>query len=71
MLSLLTMSITGIYLIWLKTKESSKLWHSIHDGTVIGIYGESLAFAVGLLPLLFSITGISLWWLKRKSKKIV
>lgn len=69
LIPLTTTSITGIYLIYFKTKESSKLWHSIHDGTAIGIYGETLAFAVGLLPLLFSITGISLWWLKKKSKK--
>jgi uncharacterized iron-regulated membrane protein len=70
MLPLLAVSITGIYLIYFKSKESSKLWHSIHDGTVIGIYGESLAFLVGLSPLLLSITGIALWLIKRKKKKI-
>ncbi len=68
LIPLTAVSITGIYLIYFKTKESNKLWHSIHDGTVAGIYGESLAFVVGLLPLLFSITGIALWWLKKKSK---
>lgn len=62
-------TITGIYMIYFKTKESSKLWHSIHDGTIAGIYGETLAFVVGFLPLLFAITGIALWWLKQKSKK--
>ncbi len=60
--------VTGIYLIYFKSKESSKLWHSIHDGTVAGIYGESLSFVIGFLPLLFSITGIALWWLKKKSR---
>jgi len=70
LIPLTAVSVTGIYMIYFKTKESSKLWHSIHDGTVIGIYGESLAFAVGLLPLLFSITGISLWLLKKKSKRV-
>ncbi len=62
--------VTGIYMIYFKSRESSKLWHSIHDGTLAGIYGESLAFLVGLLPLLFSITGITLWWLKKKNKKL-
>lgn len=61
-------SFTGIYLIYFRTKESSKLWHSIHDGTVAGIYGESLSFLVGFLPLFFSITGIALWWLKKKKQ---
>lgn len=69
MLPLVSTSITGIYLIYFKTRESNKLWHTIHDGTVIGICGESLAFLIGLTPLVFAITGISLWWLKKKSKK--
>ena len=68
MLPLLALSITGIYLIWFKTKESSKLWHSIHEGIVIGIWDEILAFLVGFLPLLFAITGIALWLLKKKKK---
>ncbi|MDX2082594.1 MAG: PepSY-associated TM helix domain-containing protein [Rickettsiales bacterium] len=66
MLPLLTTSVTGIYLIYFKNKESNKLWQKIHDGTVAGIYGESLIFLVGLLPLLFAITGIYLWLLKKK-----
>lgn len=61
-------SITGIYMTWFKNKESSKLWHSIHDGTFAGIYGETLIFFVGFLPLLLSITGITLWLFKRKNR---
>lgn len=69
MLPLLTTSITGIYLIYFRNKESNKLWQKVHDGTVFGIYGESLIFLVGFLPLLFAITGIALWLLKKKNVK--
>lgn len=68
LIPLTAVSVTGIYLIYFRSKESGKIWHAIHDGTIAGIYGESLTFLVGFLPLLFSITGIALWWLKRKSK---
>jgi uncharacterized iron-regulated membrane protein len=70
MLPLLAASVTGIYLIYFKSKESNKIWHSIHDGTAFGIYGEALTFLVGFLPLLFSITGIVLWLKKKESKKL-
>ncbi|NBV05939.1 MAG: PepSY domain-containing protein [Proteobacteria bacterium] len=68
MLPLLATSATGIYLIYFKSNRSSKIWHSIHDGSALGTFGETTIFLVGFLPLLFSITGIALWWLKKKNK---
>lgn len=70
MIPLLASSITGIYLIYFRTKESNKLWHAIHDGSALGLYGQGLMFIVGFLPILFSVTGISLWWLKKQNKKL-
>jgi uncharacterized iron-regulated membrane protein len=68
MIPLLANSITGIYLVYFRNKESSKLWHGIHDGSAFGLALQIIVFVVGLAPILFSITGISLWWIKRKAR---
>lgn len=61
-------SVTGIYLIYFKTKQSNKLWHAIHEGAFGGAAWQVIVFLVGFLPLLFSITGIALWWIKKRDK---
>jgi len=63
-------SITGIYLIYFKEPSSNKIWHAIHEGTVLGLSSKIEVFLVGFLPLLFSITGIWLWLIKKRDKKI-
>ncbi|MBU6140325.1 MAG: PepSY domain-containing protein [Proteobacteria bacterium] len=63
-------SVTGIYLIYFKTKDSNKIWQAIHEGSVLGLFSQVEVFLVGLLPLLFSITGICLWWIKKRDRKI-
>ncbi len=65
---LLSSSITGIFLIFFKTKESSKLWHAIHEGSVFGLWGEAVVFLTGFLPLIFALTGILLWLTKKKER---
>lgn len=63
-------SVTGIYLIYFKTKQSNKLWHAIHEGSFGGATWQLIVFLTGFLPLLFSITGIALWWMKKRDKKL-
>lgn len=65
---LLSSSVTGIFLIFFKTKESSKLWHAIHEGSVFALCGEALIFVTGFLPLLFAVTGILLWLTKKRER---
>lgn len=66
MIPLAISSVTGIYLIYFRSKESNKIWHALHEGAIGGMAWQLTVFLVGFLPLLFAITGILLWLKKGK-----